>query len=132
MKVKISASQTFLRNVERLQKRCGKYNLYFYLFEYVGLQLEAGTTAPIANIKGYTILKIRTKDPCSSKGKSGGFRIIFAYRGKPMEFVYITVYKKDEKENILEHEIAKILDEPLQPYNPCDDVIATILEKLQD
>ncbi len=130
MKVKTSASRTFLRNASRLQKECGKYNLYFYLFELVSLQLKAGTTAPIANIKGYTVLKIRGKDPCLSKGKSGGLRVIFAYRDKPMELVYITVYRKSEKENILEHEVEKILDEPLQPYNPCDDVIAAILEGL--
>ena len=130
MKVRISASRTYLKNVNRLQKQCGKYNLYFYLFELVGLQLEAGTTAPIANIGGYTVLKIRGKDPCLSKGKSGGLRVIFAYKDKPMELVYITVYRKSEKENILSHEVERILDEPLQPYNPCDDVIANILEKL--
>ena len=131
MRVKVFASQTFLRNVKNLQKQCPKYNLYLYLFEVVSWQLEAPTTAPVANIKGYTILKIRCKDPCSSKGKSGGLRLIFAYRSNPMELVYITVYKKPEKENIPEHEIARIINEPLSLYNPCDDIIGEILEKLK-
>lgn len=94
MKVKVLASQTFLKNIEAFQKQCTKYNLYFFIFENVAIQLEAGTTAVITNIKGYTILKMRCKDPCSSKGKSGGFRLIFAYKDKPTELVFVTIYKK--------------------------------------
>lgn len=131
MNVKILASQTFLKRVKDLQKRCPKHNFYLYLFEAVSLQLGSSTTVPIANIEGYTILKIRCKDPCSSKGKSGGLRIILAYRSNPMEIVYITVYKKSERENLLEHEIARIIDEPLSSYNPCDYIIGEILKKLR-
>lgn len=56
------------------------------------------------------VYKVRTANTDSSKGKSGGYRIIYQ-RLNERTVVLITVYSKAEQEDIAPHEVRQILME---------------------
>jgi mRNA-degrading endonuclease RelE of RelBE toxin-antitoxin system len=56
----------------------------------------------------YEVFKVRAKNSDASKGKSGGYRLIY-YVKSPSELVLVTVYSKTEQADIASEEIRQII-----------------------
>lgn len=69
--------------------------------EFVGDQVQ-GT--------GYTIFKVRIRNSDVSRGKSGGYRVIYYIRTQTA-VVLVTIYSKTEQSDISPAQIRKILSE---------------------
>jgi mRNA-degrading endonuclease RelE of RelBE toxin-antitoxin system len=69
--------------------------------EFVGDQVQ-GT--------GYTIFKIRIRNSDLSRGKSGGYRVIY-YLKMSTSVILVTIYSKTEQSDISSAKIKKILSE---------------------
>ena len=74
-------------------------------------QLEAGETPgdQVSGV-GYTVHKVRLKSSDLSKGKRGGYRVIYYVR-LPTHIILITVYIKNERVDIAADEIRRMIDE---------------------
>jgi len=59
---------------------------------------------------GYTVYKVRVKSSDLSKGKSGGYRVIYYVR-LPTNVILITIYIKNERVDITPEEIRRLIDE---------------------
>ena len=59
---------------------------------------------------GYTIFKVRIRNSDVSRGKSGGYRVIY-YLKTPTAVILITIYSKTEQSDISSAKIKKILSE---------------------
>jgi hypothetical protein len=88
-------------------------NIYEYLTEdeYLGLQVfllrypEAGDVVPGSG----GVRKLRWA--MSGKGKRGGVRIIYYYKKRANEIWLLTIYSKNEVENIPAHILRQIAEE---------------------
>jgi len=69
--------------------------------EFIGEQVQ-GT--------GYTIFKVRIRNRDASRGKSGGYRVIY-YLKTAMAVILVTIYSKTEQSDISAARIKKILAE---------------------
>lgn len=69
--------------------------------EFIGDQVQ-GT--------GYTIFKVRIRNSDLSRGKSGGYRVIY-YLRTPTAVILVTIYSKTEQSDITSTKIKKILSE---------------------
>jgi mRNA-degrading endonuclease RelE of RelBE toxin-antitoxin system len=71
--------------------------------------LACGTKAgdQIPNVQ-YEVFKVRAKNSDASKGKSGGYRVIYCVRSDS-EVVLITLYSKTEQADIAPKEIRRII-----------------------
>ncbi|MBN1545403.1 MAG: addiction module toxin RelE [Syntrophaceae bacterium] len=100
-------------NVEFIEASVFSKRLYEYLSEeeYWGLQNflvqypQAGKV--IAGSGGVRKLRWRT----SGKGKRGGLRVIYYFKGRKKEIWLLTIYGKSEIENIPAHILRKIAKE---------------------
>ncbi len=74
-------------------------------------QLEEGETpgSQIAGV-GYTVYKVRVKSSDLSKGKSGGYRVIYYIRTSTI-VILVTIYIKNERVDIAPEEIRRMIDE---------------------
>jgi mRNA-degrading endonuclease RelE of RelBE toxin-antitoxin system len=69
--------------------------------EFIGDQIQ-GT--------GYTIFKVRIRNTDTSRGKSGGYRVIY-YLKTATAVILVTIYSKNEQSDISATTIKKILAE---------------------
>jgi len=108
------ATNSFLKKVKKFQKEkhCRKVDILKFIVNDLISETAKGTTHFFTNeALNLTFFKKRIKDPCGEKGKRGGWRIIFAlYKGgQSFVIVLITVFSKNEKEDILPEEVLEIL-----------------------
>ena len=59
---------------------------------------------------GYTIFKVRIRNSDVSRGKSGGYRVIY-YLKTPTAIILVTIYSKTEQSDVSPAKIRKILSE---------------------
>ena len=104
--VKVEASPTFKRNIKTLGK---KYRSIRRDIEPVIEQLQQGEL-PGDKITGVgdSIFKLRIKNSDISKGKSGGYRLIY-YCQTAMGIILLTIYTKSERVNITAEDIKQII-----------------------
>ena len=106
--VRVEVSPTFKRNIKALGK---KYRRIRQDIEPVIEQLRNGEL-PGDRITGTgeLIFKLRVKNSDVSKGKSGGYRLIY-YCQTATGIVLLTIYTKSEQTNITAEDIKKIISE---------------------
>ncbi|WP_457623501.1 hypothetical protein [Persephonella sp.] len=135
---KLYASDEFLKQIENIYKlKCKKsiisslmYSAFILetLKDYVEFEKSFNH---FFQYKGNKYYKIRIKDLCSNKGKSGGLRLILVINHSKQVVILLTIYAKTKQENILEGELIKLLNSKIIPYNPClqtiDDILKTIV-----
>jgi mRNA-degrading endonuclease RelE of RelBE toxin-antitoxin system len=59
---------------------------------------------------GYAVYKVRLRNRDASKGKSGGYRLLY-YVETPAAIILVTIYSKNEQSDIAASEIRRILGE---------------------
>jgi mRNA-degrading endonuclease RelE of RelBE toxin-antitoxin system len=69
--------------------------------EFIGNQVQGS---------GYTIFKVRIRNSDTSRGKSGGYRVIY-YLKTAIAVILVTIYSKTEQADISSATIKKILSE---------------------
>lgn len=106
--VKVEASPTFKRNIKTLGK---KYRSIRQDVEPVIKQLQQGEL-PEDKITGtgYSVFKLRIKNSDVTKGKSGGYRLIY-YCQTATGIILLTIYTKSERVNIAAEDINKIISQ---------------------
>ena len=106
--VNIEVSPTFKRNIKTLKK---KYRIIRQDIEPIIKQLQKGNLPrdKLVGI-GYSVFKLRVKNSDISKGKSGGYRLIY-YCQTATGVILLTIYTKSEQVNIEAEDIKKIIDE---------------------
>jgi mRNA-degrading endonuclease RelE of RelBE toxin-antitoxin system len=143
---KLLATKEYKKNIQEFSKKCKFSYEVFAVFVLVQVKNFIKTNIliqsfsnnyvkllnPDYNIEDYKCYKIRIKDLCSKKGKSGSLRLILAINLKKKEIIFLIIYEKSKKENILETEIKKILNGRLEEYNPCIEPINEILSNFNE
>jgi mRNA-degrading endonuclease RelE of RelBE toxin-antitoxin system len=106
--VRVVLSPQFLDAIKRLKK---KYRRVRSDIQPLLDQLEQGET-PGDRIKdvGFTVYKARVRNRDVSRGKSGGYRVIYYLRMSDM-IVLLTIYSKAEKIDISGAEIRRIISD---------------------
>jgi mRNA-degrading endonuclease RelE of RelBE toxin-antitoxin system len=112
--VQVGFTPEFKRNLRKLAK---KYRHIKSDLQPILDQLATGTKPgdQIPQVR-YEVFKVRAKNSDTSKGKSGGYRLIYYVKGAS-EVILVTVYSKTEQADVAPAEIRQIiLDlEPTQP-----------------
>jgi mRNA-degrading endonuclease RelE of RelBE toxin-antitoxin system len=106
--VEIGYAPQFKRDLKHLGKK--RRNVPQDVDELIR-QLQQGQT-PGNQIPGvgYPVYKVRLKSTALSRGKSGGFRVIYYIR-TATRVILITIYAKSERADILPDEIRRIIEE---------------------
>ncbi len=106
--IKVEASSTFKRNIKTLGK---KYRSIRQDVEPVIKQLQKGEL-PKDKISGIgeQVFKLRVKNSDATKGKSGGYRLIY-YCQTATGIILLTIYTKSEQVNIAAEDIKKIISQ---------------------
>jgi addiction module RelE/StbE family toxin len=109
--VQVEYSAQFKKDLKRLQK---KYRRVVEDVAELIERLERGETPgdPVSGVK-YTVYKARLKSSDLTKGKSGGFRVIYYLKTAEQIFL-VTMYIKSEQRDILPEQIRQIIRE-LEP-----------------
>ena len=104
--VEIETADEFDRRSKALTK---KYRNLKADLEPLIVALQSGET-PGDILIGLDILalKVRVSNSSVSRGKSGGYRVIY-YVALPTKIVLLTIYSKSEQENISAKEIERIV-----------------------
>jgi mRNA-degrading endonuclease RelE of RelBE toxin-antitoxin system len=112
--VQVDLSTRFLKDSKRLEK---KYRHLADDVERLIEQLENGET-PGDQIPGvgYTAYKVRLKSSDLTKGKAGGFRVIY-YIKTETRILLLTIYAKSEQTDISPDDIAAIIRDEELPDN---------------
>lgn len=58
---------------------------------------------------GYTVFKVRLKNSDIQKGKSGGYRVIYQFRGDTY-ILLVVIYSKSDQDDIPANQIRDIID----------------------
>jgi mRNA-degrading endonuclease RelE of RelBE toxin-antitoxin system len=105
--IKIETADEFDRRSKALFK---KYRNLKSDLQPLILALQSGET-PGDVLTGLDVLalKVRVANSSVSRGKSGGYRIIY-YIALPTKIVLLTIYSKSEQSNIAAKEIQQIVD----------------------
>ena len=106
--IQVEIARPAARDLKHLRK---KYPHVIDDVEGLIHQLEGGESPgnQVPGI-GYTVYKVRLKSSDLSKGKSGGYRVIYYIR-TPSRIIIITVYVKNEQVDVTPEEIRRIIDE---------------------
>ena len=109
--VKVEASPTFKRNIKTLGK---KYRSIRQDIEPIIKQLQNGELPgdKISGI-GEQVFKLRVRNSDVSKGKSGGYRLIY-YCQTPTGIVLLTIYSKSDRVDIEADDIRRIISQSNQ------------------
>ncbi|MFM2313035.1 MAG: hypothetical protein RLZZ04_2311 [Cyanobacteriota bacterium] len=104
--LKVEISPTFKRNIKTLDK---KYRNIRQDVEPIIKQLQNGEL-PGDKISGmsYSVFKLRVNNSDVSKGKSGGYRLIY-YCQTATRIILLTIYTKSKQVNITAEEIRNII-----------------------
>ncbi len=102
----VNYSDAFKRQVRRLAR---KYRSIRADLQPLINQLEAGEV-PGDQIQGigHTIYKVRVKNSDASRGKSGGYRVIY-YLHTAESILLVTIYSKTEQSDIKAAELVEII-----------------------
>jgi mRNA-degrading endonuclease RelE of RelBE toxin-antitoxin system len=106
--IQVELAQEFVRRLKQLIK---KYR--HALDDVQGLikQLENGEVlGDQIQGTGYPVYKVRLRSSDLSRGKSGGYRVIY-YLKTPENIILITLYIKTEQADISGAEIRRLIDE---------------------
>lgn len=108
--INVIFAQAFLNDLKHLKKK------YRHVVDDVDLlveRLQKGETPgdQVPNV-GYIAYKVRVKSSDLTKGKSGGFRVIY-YLQTSADRILLTIYIKSERTDISPNEIANIIREIL-------------------
>ena len=110
MNYEVFTTETFERRIKKLYK---KYlQIKADCKEFV-TELKQGNIYGdrLSGFKGLNLYKERVKSQDQSRGKRGGFRVIYYVDQDRSEIFLLTIYCKSEKENISKEEILKILQD---------------------
>jgi mRNA-degrading endonuclease RelE of RelBE toxin-antitoxin system len=117
MPTKVDVPAPFLKALKNLAR---KYPAVLKEFEALTTQLKnderPGDQVPGV---GYTVYKVRLKNPSASKGKSGGFRVIY-YLRLVNTIILLVIYSKSDQTDISPDEIRRILEEVSPPSDEED------------
>lgn len=106
--VEVFFTPEFKRNVRALAKK------YHHIQSDVQPFIEQIQRGELIGDKvqgtGYTIFKIRIRNSDASRGKSGGYRVIY-YLKTATAVILVTIYSKTEQSDISSAKIKKILSE---------------------
>lgn len=104
--VHVTFTPEFKRNLRHLAK---KYRRVKSDLQPILDQLEDGNRPgdQVPQVR-YKVFKVRAKNSDASKGKSGGYRLIYQVASES-EVVLITVYSKTEQADIAAEEIRQII-----------------------
>ena len=118
MPTRVNIPAPFQRDLRRLAK---KYPAVLTEFETLAQQLKAdarpGDKIPRV---GQEVYKVRLANPSASRGKSGGFRVIY-YVQLTDSVLMLTIYAKSEQTDISPEDIRRILDDLLSSADPESD-----------
>lgn len=103
---RVTFTPEFKRNLRQLAKKYRhiKSDLQSILGE-LATGNKPGDQVPGVN---YDVFKVRAKNSDASKGKSGGYRLIYQVKSES-EIILVTVYSKTEQADIAPGEIRKII-----------------------
>ena len=104
--VKVEISATFKKNIKNLQK---KYRSIRKDVEPIIKQLQNGELPGdrISSV-GYLVFKLRINNSDVTKGKSGGYRLIY-YVQTEKAIILLTIYTKSRQVNISTEDIKIII-----------------------
>jgi mRNA-degrading endonuclease RelE of RelBE toxin-antitoxin system len=104
--VQVTFTPEFKRNLRHLAK---KYRHIKSDLQPILDQLACGGR-PGDQVPGvrYEVFKVRAKNADASKGKSGGYRLIY-YVKSPSQVILVTVYSKTEQADIAPEDIRQII-----------------------
>lgn len=106
MNYKVIVTEIFSKNIKQLKKKYRKIKDDFEkCIDLLEKEPFAGT------FLGNDLYKLRLKSSDISRGKSGGFRIIYYLVTEDKKLYLLTIYSKSEMETISMDRISKILDE---------------------
>jgi mRNA-degrading endonuclease RelE of RelBE toxin-antitoxin system len=106
MNYNIIATPKFLKNIKQLMKK------YKKIKEDFKEAIETLEQDPFAGKSlGGNIYKLRLKNSDKSKGKSGGYRIIYYVVTEDKKLYLLTIYSKSEIETIHMTKILEIIEE---------------------
>ncbi len=106
--VNVVAIPTFQKALKRLSK---KYSNIGSDLQVLTRELEQGAT-PGDQIQGlkYAVYKVRLRNRDASKGKSGGYRVIY-YLKTEEKLLLVYIYSKTERVDISADEIRRMIEE---------------------
>jgi mRNA-degrading endonuclease RelE of RelBE toxin-antitoxin system len=104
--LQVAFTPEFKRNLRQLVK---KYRRIKSDLQPILDQLASGSKPgdPIPQVR-YEVFKVRAKNSDASKGKSGGYRLIY-YVKSATEVILVTVYSKTEQADIAAKDIRQII-----------------------
>lgn len=106
-KLDVKATRSFSRNLKYLmKKRRGVADLVFAKADELASNPEMGNVIPGTN---NTLRKVRLADPMSGKGKSGGFRLIYAWKHDFNAIILCIIYPKSDKRDVSPRELEDVL-----------------------
>jgi mRNA-degrading endonuclease RelE of RelBE toxin-antitoxin system len=106
--VSLGYSEQFVEDVKRLEK---KYRNIRRDVDRLAAQLRKGELpGNLIQGTGYTVFKVRLKSSDLTKGKSGGYRVIY-YLKTATFVVLITMYVKTQKTDIVPSRIKELIED---------------------
>lgn len=107
--LEVRATKTFARNLKSFLKK--RHGLEKHVFDKA-LEI-AGNPEMGRRIPGRKDLlwKARLSDPISGKGKSGGFRMIYAWKDGWSFIILCMIYPKSEKPDATHGELERVIQE---------------------
>lgn len=107
MSFRIETTPRFEKDAKKLHKRFPKLKE-----DLTQLIAELKTNPTMGTHLGENIYKIRMKNSSIVSGKRSGFRVITYYFVADVLYL-VTMYSKSDRENILDKEIKKIIQEEI-------------------
>ncbi len=106
--MRFEVKQSFAKSLSKLEK---KYRHIRNDLKPALMELEKNPTVGVA-IPGFSglVWKIRVSSSDMKRGKSGGFRLIYALKEKEELIVLLLLYAKSDKEDVSISQIKKLLE----------------------
>lgn len=113
MKYKVLGVKAFEKELLKIAR---KYPVVVDLVDSLFADFEEGKLYGdrIPRTKGNVVYKTRLSNPNADKGKSGGFRVVWYLVTADLEIYPLTIYSKNEQEDISVKEIIRIIDRTLE------------------
>lgn len=112
MSYKVVLTTRFKRNVERLVRR------FPHVKEDVRIAIQTLAQTPRLGVVipgGEGIRKLRLRNTDLSRGKSGGYRLLYYVEDQPGQTLYLLLlYAKSDQDDITRQELQQLLDELAQ------------------
>ena len=104
----VKYSENFFKEAKKLSK---KFHLLKHDLQNAVHEIESKNDLGV--YLGFNLFKKRVKNSSIPTGKSGGFRIII-YQQIENEIIFISIYSKNEKENLSDDELKLLLQKWLK------------------